>query len=663
MVDDGSADNTREVMRRLSEKHPEIRIFCHDVNKGGGAARNTAVENSKADLIFCLDGDDILPKNVLRKMIKLMEKKNCDGVLFEETRFFSAQDTTKTEIIKNIKNEEVPISFSDMFKKNIGFLAKVNFLYTKKAYQVSGGYPTHHGFDTQTFGFRFLSKGLKAYVCPNTYYLHRRHAKVSYFDREYRKGNFSLNTYLMYEDFLYLFSRDVREIIINFDILRNKKIDKNSLDQIITYEYSIKGSNIFVSDYEKYLNKNGEALFFQENLTSLEPTQVFIRALFLSRKGEGYPARILFLSLKSTFPNSEILKLKTRKKIVLLMHNGGRLGNQLWLMAAFYAYCIEKGYIFDIRCFFEYQEYFDIKVESRSAEIFGKTYAFFERRGVPESILRDIFYGIFTVWAEVFSMIRKKFVIFDADEATQKSFKIFVYKRYNTILRIITNLLHVVLQKEKEVPFAYAKTHNPSILFLPPSDAFEPFNSRDYKVYFYGWLFRNPNGIIKYQKRIAKFLTPKKEIDEKVIKYIKSVKKSYQHVIGVHIRLGDVVNEFMNNDRIAYSEAEVNGILKEFLNFSGYSPKETCFILCSDGKIAESNFKGLNVNVTKNNPVSDYWLLSKTDIIIGADSSFAVISSFVGDVPFIVFKRGIDWGYYKNKKKFFVNKYVSRFIY
>ena len=86
-------------------------------------------------------------------------------------------------------------------------------------------------------------------------------------------------------------------------------------------------------------------------------------------------------------------------------------------------------------------------------------------------------------------------------------------------------------------------------------------------------------------------------------------------------------------------------------------------ILLSDGKISESKFEGLHLKVTHNNPVEDLWLLSKTDTIIGADSSFAIMASLLGDKLFIVFKRGITWDYYKDKKGFFVNKYVERFIY
>lgn len=662
MVDDGSTDETREVMRVLADKHPEIKLFYHDKNMGGGASRNTAVDKSSAEIIFCLDGDDILPENTLSKMLSFLKEKMCDGVLFEETRFFSGKEVSRTEIVKNTKIDE-SVEFEDIFKANQGFITKVNFLYTKYAFQVAGGYPVSHGFDTQAFGCRFLSRGLRAYVCPNTYYLHRRHAKDSYFDREYKKGNLSLNTYLVFEDFFFLFSSDVKDIIINFDITKGKKLNKNSLEQIVISRYIQNPDTFFIGDYKKYLTPEGEKTYFAQNESLVGPTGVFARAIFLQKSGLSYLARPLFESLVKVYPRSKILNLKVNRKIVLLMHNGGRLGNQLWWMASFYAYCLEKGYVFDVRCFFEYQEYFNIKIESLWAKSFGRLHHYFVRLGFAESVLRDIFYGLFTFWSEMFAYVKKECVVFDTDEQTQKTLKIYIYKRYKTLISVALNIFRLLFAVKKTEPFAYATTNNQVISFLPPSIGIDSVKFCDNHAYFYGWLFRNPEGMIKYQKEILEFFTPKEEIVEKVTYYLNDLRKSYSNIIGVHVRLGDVVNEYMNNDRIAYTEDEVFKILKEYLKFSNKDPRDTCFVICSDGEILESTFKGLHVMITHNNAIEDLWLLSKTDVIIGADSSFAITASFFGDIPFIVFKRGIDWNYYVDKKRFFVNKYVERFIY
>ncbi|MEZ6020873.1 MAG: glycosyltransferase [Planctomycetota bacterium] len=42
LVDDGSVDRTREIIRELEAKHPEIRAIFHSENKGKGGALATA---------------------------------------------------------------------------------------------------------------------------------------------------------------------------------------------------------------------------------------------------------------------------------------------------------------------------------------------------------------------------------------------------------------------------------------------------------------------------------------------------------------------------------------------------------------------------------------------------------------------------------------------
>lgn len=63
VVDDGSTDNTREVMNKYNRN---IRYFYQE-NKGVSAARNTGAANSKADYILFLDSDDTLALGALKR--------------------------------------------------------------------------------------------------------------------------------------------------------------------------------------------------------------------------------------------------------------------------------------------------------------------------------------------------------------------------------------------------------------------------------------------------------------------------------------------------------------------------------------------------------------------------------------------------------------------
>ena len=330
MVDDGSTDNTKTVMKKLADKHLEIKLFYHDKNRGGGAARNTAVGNSEAEIIFCLDSDDVLPPKVLSKMFSLMKEKGCDGVLFEETRFFYDKNIKKTEIVKNTVIGR-PIELVDLFKEKTGFLTKHNFLYTKESFNNSGGYPTDHGFDTQTFGLRFLSNGHKAYVCPGAFYFHQR-SKVasSYFMRECAEGKLSFNIYLMYEEIIHLLSDDLIRKIFNYDIIGNNILGSENLSTFISKFFTKKGEqDFFIKNYKTFIKRQSPEAYMQDARNSDRDgfTKKIVEAIYNYKSGMHDKALDLYSDLITSHPNSKLLYVNMLRSLLCKNGFGPRQSN------------------------------------------------------------------------------------------------------------------------------------------------------------------------------------------------------------------------------------------------------------------------------------------------------------------------------------------------
>lgn len=60
VVDDGSTDATKFIVSRMASEHPAKIIFLeHPHNKGAAAARNTGIQNARADILMFADADDI----------------------------------------------------------------------------------------------------------------------------------------------------------------------------------------------------------------------------------------------------------------------------------------------------------------------------------------------------------------------------------------------------------------------------------------------------------------------------------------------------------------------------------------------------------------------------------------------------------------------------
>ena len=82
--------------------------------------------------------------------------------------------------------------------------------------------------------------------------------------------------------------------------------------------------------------------------------------------------------------------------------------------------------------------------------------------------------------------------------------------------------------------------------------------------------------------------------------------------------------------------------------------------MASDGPIEDGIFSGLNYIASKNNAVTDLFLLASTDTIIGSNSTFGAFASYYGNIPFIVMQKdSVDWEYYKDRNKYFENKYAA----
>ncbi|HUC79687.1 MAG TPA: glycosyltransferase [Flavisolibacter sp.] len=89
IVDDGSTDNSWEVLQDLAKKDSRIRIFQRDRGpKGACVCRNIAIEKSTGEYLIFLDTDDILAPFCLEQRVKAMqEQPDKDFLIFSMLLF------------------------------------------------------------------------------------------------------------------------------------------------------------------------------------------------------------------------------------------------------------------------------------------------------------------------------------------------------------------------------------------------------------------------------------------------------------------------------------------------------------------------------------------------------------------------------------------------
>lgn len=217
MVDDCSVDDTSEVISSLVSTYPNIVTARHEYNQGGGATRNTAVSLAQAEVIFCLDSDDVLPPLTMKKMLSHLQSADCDAVGIHRSIKFIGTDTTNIETVHEFNRVGETIQLEDLLQRDGLCSLYSTFMFTQHAFREFGGYPTEHGFDTQGVAWRFLAAGLEAQTCPDAEYLHRIQHSASYYIREYQDGKVNYNWRSIFIEHIYLFSNEIRNFIFTFD--------------------------------------------------------------------------------------------------------------------------------------------------------------------------------------------------------------------------------------------------------------------------------------------------------------------------------------------------------------------------------------------------------------------------------------------------------------
>jgi len=80
IFDDGSVDETKEILKSFQIAHPEILRVIFREHKGPIKTLNDAIKAAKGNLIVILDSDDEFKPNLLEKMVKVHQKKYFDFV-------------------------------------------------------------------------------------------------------------------------------------------------------------------------------------------------------------------------------------------------------------------------------------------------------------------------------------------------------------------------------------------------------------------------------------------------------------------------------------------------------------------------------------------------------------------------------------------------------
>lgn len=105
-VDDGSTDNSPDILKRYAEKDQRIHIVYQE-NAGAGAARNRGMQYASGRYLSFLDSDDFFEKTMLEKAVEKIEEDQADFVVFRCDQYLNDRKEFK-KVRYTLKEQTLP---------------------------------------------------------------------------------------------------------------------------------------------------------------------------------------------------------------------------------------------------------------------------------------------------------------------------------------------------------------------------------------------------------------------------------------------------------------------------------------------------------------------------------------------------------------------------
>lgn len=161
-------------------------------------------------------------------------------------------------------------------------------------------------------------------------------------------------------------------------------------------------------------------------------------------------------------------------------------------------------------------------------------------------------------------------------------------------------------------------------------------NLKNKYIFINSWTQIKPNKLLKLAE-IQKLFLPKIRYKNKVDNFIFDKRKSFDLIIGVHIRRGDYKK--YRNGRYFYTDSNYLNFLFQITKEFEHN-KKIAFLLCSNEKINLEVYRNFSIfQVPNANLIEDLYALSKCDYIMGPQSTYSMWASFYGQKPLLFLKK------------------------
>jgi glycosyltransferase involved in cell wall biosynthesis len=175
MIDDGSSDNSWNIIQTLTEQNPAVKGIKFRRNYGKSAALNVAFENASGDVVITMDADLQDSPDEIPELYKMIKKDGFDLVSgWKKKRYDPISKTIPTKIYNGVTRLMSGIKLHDM---NCGLKAYKNDVI--KNIEVYGEMHRYIPVIAKAAGFKKIGEKV-----------------VQHFPRKHGKSKFGLNRFI-----------------------------------------------------------------------------------------------------------------------------------------------------------------------------------------------------------------------------------------------------------------------------------------------------------------------------------------------------------------------------------------------------------------------------------------------------------------------------------
>lgn len=97
IVDDGSTDNSGSIANEYQEKHNNVKVIRHEVNKGIACGFISGISEARGSYIAFVDSDNYIDEKMIEKLLSIVEETSADIVQGEAYCYLHEEDIDKLE--------------------------------------------------------------------------------------------------------------------------------------------------------------------------------------------------------------------------------------------------------------------------------------------------------------------------------------------------------------------------------------------------------------------------------------------------------------------------------------------------------------------------------------------------------------------------------------